>query len=122
MNYQNDNITARAQESQLWEDLSEQQGKTLPYLLERYLLLENWKYLERLERDEDAPATPYDVSYLHLLLAEAATVLLAQEERIRRLEDAMEDVVINLEPNPAVTAPPFRPLGETRPLVAKWNP
>lgn len=83
MDYKNEDITKRAEESPLWKDVETQQGNALPYLLERYLLLKNWRHLDR--TTEDAP-DQYDVSFLHLLMAEAVTVLLSQEERIRKLE------------------------------------
>jgi hypothetical protein len=90
MDYKNRNVAKRVEESPLWESLSKQDGETLPYLLERYLLLENWRYLDRRECEEskDVGDLKYDISYLHLLLAECATVLLSQEERIRKLEDS----------------------------------
>jgi hypothetical protein len=84
MNYKNEDITKRAEESLLWKSVETQRGNALPYLLERYLLLENWKYLDRLEIPE--ASTPHDLQYLHLLLADTVTVLLSQEERIRNLE------------------------------------
>lgn len=89
MNYANGDITERAKESELWTDLDKQQSKTLPYLLERYLLLENWKHLDRTDPEIDGRERhplDYDLNYLHILLAEAVTVLLDQEERIRTLE------------------------------------
>lgn len=92
MNYKNEDITKRAEESSLWPSLSKQQSETLPYLLERYLLLENWKSFER-ALDDDAAVGPshYDVQFLHTLLAEVVTVLLSQEERIRKLEQMHSD-------------------------------
>lgn len=75
MNYKNEIITERAKQSALWNSLSTQSGDTLPYLLERYLLLENWR-----RGEGDA------IRFLHLLLAEAVTVLLDHEERIRAVE------------------------------------
>jgi hypothetical protein len=90
MNYKNEDITKRAEESPLWEQASRQRGEVLPYLLERYLLLENWRYRDRITASQDHGDAPIpsmeDVSYLHLLLAEATTVLLSQEQRIRELE------------------------------------
>lgn len=86
MNYSNPDITSRAESSPLWGALSKQDSETLPYLLERYLLLENWKYRDRLMSGEETHNLTDDIQYLHLLLAEAVTVLLSQEERIRRLE------------------------------------
>lgn len=86
MNYSEPNITQRAERSPLWHDLSKQQSESLPYLLERYLLLENWNR----ERTWDEPHGGYcakdEVRYLHMLIAEAVTVLLNQEARIRELE------------------------------------
>jgi len=87
MNYKTDHVTDRAKESPLWAKLEKQNGDALPYLLERYLLLENWRYLERFN-DGLRDGYQYDISFLHLLLSEAATVLLSQEERIRKLEAA----------------------------------
>jgi len=84
MDYKIEDTTKRAEESPLWKDVETQQGNALPYLLERYLLLENWRHLER--TTEDGP-DKYDVNYLHLLLADVATVLLSHEERIRKLEE-----------------------------------
>lgn len=90
MNYKNEDITKRAEESPLWEQASQQRGHVLPYLLERYLLLENWRYRDRVSASQDHGDAPIpsmdDMGYLHLLLAEATTVLLSQEERIRKLE------------------------------------
>jgi len=86
MDYAQSNITQRAEASPLWTDLSEQNSKTMPYLLERYLLLENWNR----SRSWDEPGGEYhprdEINYLHLLLADAVTVLLNQEQRIRLLE------------------------------------
>lgn len=86
MDYAQSNITQRAEASPLWTDLSEQNSKTMPYLLERYLLLENWNR----SRSWDEPGGEYhprdEINYLHLLLADAVTVLLNQEQRIRQLE------------------------------------
>jgi hypothetical protein len=76
MNYKNENITLRAQESHLWQTLSRQDGEVLPYLVERYLLLENWHEMEYSNNEQ----------YLHTILAEIATVALAHEERLRQLE------------------------------------
>lgn len=91
MDYKQQVITKRAEKSSLWENLSKQQGETLPYLLERYLLLENWKYLdEKTQENLSTNDLKYDISYLHFLLAEAVTVLLSQEERIRKLEKSNE--------------------------------
>lgn len=92
MDCKQQNTTKRAESSPLWQSLSKQQGETLPYLLERYLLLENWRYLDRFESKEsqDVDDLKYDISYLHFLLAEAVTVLLSQEERIRKLEKSNE--------------------------------
>lgn len=75
MNYKDEDVTRRAETSPLWQALSEQKGQVLPYLIERYLLLENWRY-----------DIHYDLNYVHLLLAEVATVILNQEARIRALE------------------------------------
>lgn len=75
----------------MWNDLSKQMGITIPYLLERYLLLENWKYLDCHNAGEDHDFL-HDISYLHLLLAEATTVLLSQEERIRVLENQIKQL------------------------------
>lgn len=86
MNYQNEDITKRAEESALWKDLENQKGHSLPFLLERYLLLENWRYLDR---SMDLGPSAHDVQFLHLLLAESVTVILGHEERIRKLEDAL---------------------------------
>lgn len=86
MDYKQQETTKRAEKSSLWENLSKQQAETLPYLLERYLLLENWKYLDGKPEDCGVSDLKYDISYLHFLLAEAVTVLLSQEERIRKLE------------------------------------
>jgi hypothetical protein len=94
MDYSNEDITKRAEESSLWRDLDKQQGKALPYLLERYLLLENWKHLDKFNKEylehyggREINEVDYDINYLHLLLADAITVLLNQEERIRILEE-----------------------------------
>lgn len=89
MNYKNENITKRAEESALWKDVETQQGNALPFLLERYLLLENWQYRNRLMEGVEHHTSIDDMQYVHLLLAEASTVLLAQEERIRKLESAL---------------------------------
>lgn len=83
IDYHNLDITKRAEASALWPQLSKQNGDILPYLLERYLLLENWRR-DKFEEDE---LPNYDLAYLHLLLAETVTVLLSQEERIRKLEN-----------------------------------
>lgn len=92
MNYKQPDVTKRIEESPLFKDLERQDGDTIPYLLERYLLLENWRYLDRIEEDRDGRdgSERYDFAYLHLLLAEACTVLLSQEERIRKLEALIE--------------------------------
>jgi hypothetical protein len=90
VDYTNEDITERAQESQLWQELERQKGKALPYLLERYLLLSNWQYRNKrnLSMDHgDRASYDDDFSYVHLLLAEAVTVMLGQEERIRKLEE-----------------------------------
>lgn len=94
MDYTNEDITKRAEQSHLWGDLEKQQGKSLPYLLERYLLLENWRYINQFDREwvehfggRNVQSVDYDINYLHLLLADAVTVLLNQEERIRILEN-----------------------------------
>jgi hypothetical protein len=76
-----ENASTCAQRSSLWAKLEEQNGKVLPYLLERYLLLENWKILDR-ELDD----TRYELNYLHLLVADLASVAVHQEERIQDLE------------------------------------
>jgi hypothetical protein len=70
-----------AQRSLLWDSLEEQNGKVLPYLLERYLLLRNWNITSR-ELDD----IRYELNYLHLLVADLASVAVHQEERIRDLE------------------------------------
>lgn len=70
-----------AQRSHLWASLEEQNGKVLPYLLERYLLLRNW---DTSNREDEAPN--YEINYLHLLVADLASVAVHQEERIRDLE------------------------------------
>jgi len=98
MNYANPDITKRAEESPLWAELSMQDGKVLPYLLERYLLLENWKRgaANTLWEENDTPIPPGvcdEINFLHLLLADATTALLSQEERIRKLEAAVEHMV-----------------------------
>jgi hypothetical protein len=88
MNYENSNITQRVSSSPLWHDLSKQDSLTLPYLLERYLLLENWNR-DRAWDDPQcggAPSMKDEIRYLHLLLADAVTVLLSHEERLRKLE------------------------------------
>jgi hypothetical protein len=91
MDYKQRDITKRAEISSLWNYLNKQEGETLPYLLERYLLLENWRYLDqRTQEDCSTSDLKYDISYLHILLAEATTVLLSQEERIRKLESSNE--------------------------------
>jgi len=88
MNYSQSNITKRAEQSELWPRLSQQDSETLPYLLERYLLLENWRYRDslRVGECETRGIEVDDIQFLHLLLAEAVTVLLNQEERLRKLE------------------------------------
>lgn len=93
MNYRNEDITDRAKDSPFWDALKNQSGDVLPFMLERYLLLENWRYMDRkgayrASPDEEVQRGPtdHDVQYLHTLLAEATTVLLSQEERIRKLE------------------------------------
>lgn len=94
MNYSNSSITWRAQESPLWEDLAKQQSETLPYLLERYLLLENWKFIDRTDLTGlTVENLAYSLNYVHLLLADAVTVLLSQEERIRALESNIPKLV-----------------------------
>lgn len=93
MNYANSDITKRAEESPLWAELSMQDGKVLPYLLERYLLLENWNRWRAWEDPQHGGAYPSfkdEVSFLHLLLADATTALLSQEGRIRKLEATVE--------------------------------
>lgn len=93
MNYADQDITKRAQESKLWPDLDKQQSKALPYILERYLLLENWKYIQRTDPEiegRERHPLDYDLNYLHILLAEVVTVLLDQQERIRMLEAKVE--------------------------------
>lgn len=87
MDYRNEDITDRAKESPLWSDLSHQEGRVLPYMLERYLLLENWRgHALSGEGESIMDARRQDAQYLHTLLAEACTALLGQEERLRRLE------------------------------------
>ena len=98
MDYANPNITKRAEESPLWSELSLQDGKVLPYLLERYLLLENWKRDGAHEAYDNAcmslsPAAREEINFLHLLLADATTALLGQEERIRKLEATVEHMI-----------------------------
>ena len=73
-----------AQRSSLWGKLENQNGEVLPYLLERYLLLENWRILNR-----DLDDTKHELNYLHLLVADLASVAVHQEERIRALEIAI---------------------------------
>lgn len=95
MNYANPDITKRSEESPLWTQLSFQDGKVLPYLLERYLLLENWKRGASHEAYDNmgmtlSPAARDEINFLHLLLADATTALLGQEERIRKLEATVE--------------------------------
>lgn len=82
MNYSNPNIDERAQESGLWNDLTKQDGRTLPRTLERYLLLKNYDF-DAIERPLDAMD---ELRYLRTLVAELATVALNQEERLRMLE------------------------------------
>ena len=88
MNYKINDITERAAESPLWKKLENQSGEVLPYLLERFLLLGNWNIEQKYAYHDD---TQIDVSgevgYLNLLLADAITVLLNQEARIRKLEE-----------------------------------
>lgn len=88
MDYAESDITARGKSFSLWSALSRQNSKALPYILERYLLLENW----RRESIWDAPEGGYDAQdefrYIHRLLAESVTVQLNQEGRIRALEAA----------------------------------
>lgn len=60
MNYRNEAITQRAEESSLWNDLGHQDGKTLPGMLERYLLLENWIYKSRLTHDEESASPTHE--------------------------------------------------------------
>ncbi len=92
ISYHTNDITKRAEESSLWKDVETQKGNALPYLLERYLLLENWRYRDRLMDGGEGHQTSIDViQFLHLLMAESVTVLLAQEERIRKLEAAMNN-------------------------------
>jgi len=89
MNYKINDITERAAESPLWKKLENQSGEVLPYLLERFLLLGNWrverKYVDQYE--DTQIDTSEEISYLNLLLADAITVLLNQEARIRKLEE-----------------------------------
>ena len=82
INFSNGDITERSKESPLWDDLSKQESRVLPYLLERYLLLENWKYL-----DSEEGVNEYAINYMHLLMANMTTVLLSYEERLRNLEN-----------------------------------
>lgn len=82
VDFSNSDITERAKKSPLWDSLSKQNSEVLPYLLERYLLLENWRFLEINEGMSE-----YDLSYIHLLMADMVTVLLSYEQRIRELED-----------------------------------
>ncbi len=90
MDYKINSITARAGTSSLWKDVETQSADALPYLLERYLLLENWRYRDRLEEPEPGRhISADDVQFLHTLIAESVTVLLSQEERIRQLEHDM---------------------------------
>lgn len=100
MNYANNDITKRAEESPLWKELSEQNGKTLPYLLERYLLLENWKFIDRPPDTDGCRVDRYTIQFLHLLMADATTALLAQEERIRRLESRVNELAKHVCPAP----------------------
>lgn len=101
MDYSNQDTTKRAEQSSLWQDLEDQQGKSLPYLLERYLLLENWRHLDKFDKEytehfggREVESVDYDINYLHLLLADVVTVLLNQEERIRNLEQNCLDFFI----------------------------
>ncbi|AHF94034.1 hypothetical protein OPIT5_03935 [Opitutaceae bacterium TAV5] len=86
MDYKTENITTRAEQSPLWPLLSKQAGETMPYLLERYLLLENWKRQDMWDDPQVGFCPTDEIAFLHLLLADAVTVLLSQEERIRHLE------------------------------------
>lgn len=92
MNYRETNPTNRAAGSPLWPALSKQNSDVLPYLLERYLLLENWDRCRTWEDPQAGgmPSMKDEVCYLHNLLADATTVLLSQEERIWRLEAAVK--------------------------------
>jgi hypothetical protein len=92
MNYKENNVTNRAAASSLWPSVTRQDGDVLPYLLERYLLLENWDR-DRTWSDPQSGGTPPmrdEVRYLHALLANATTVLLDQQERIFKLEAAVK--------------------------------
>jgi len=92
MDYSIPTITQRAEASPLWFTLSRQEGLILPYLLERYLLLENWDR-QRTWTDMQAggpPSLKDEIGYLHLLLADATTVLLDQQDRIAKLEEAVK--------------------------------
>jgi len=75
-------ITERAIKSPLWDSLSKQNSEVLPYLLERYLLLENWRFL-----DDERDVNEYEINYIHSLISDMVTVLLSQEQRIRELEE-----------------------------------
>lgn len=97
MDYSIPTITQRAETSPLWSELSNQEGRTLPSLLERYLLLENWDrrrgWTDPQAGDPQAgglSSVEDEVSYLHLLLADATTVLLDQQARITKLEEAVK--------------------------------
>lgn len=85
MKFNEPDITKRAESSPLWREASNQNGNVLPYLVERYLLLENWQYKNRL-MDGEPHNTADDMQFVHLLIAEMATVLLDYEARIRTLE------------------------------------
>lgn len=100
VDYTNEDITKRAERSALWHDLEFQRGRALPYLLERYLLLENWQYINKRisAHDHGDRHASYDddISFVHLLLAESVTVMLGQEERIRILESQMRELATHL--------------------------
>lgn len=76
VDYRNEDLEERAQRSSLWPDLERQQGLALPYMIERFLLLRNYA--------NDCA----DAQYASLILAHVCTVLLSQEERLRKLESA----------------------------------
>lgn len=83
-------ITERAKQSPLWGELSDQDSRAMPYLLERYLLLENWRRFDAWDEFHGGSFDAKDeISFLHLLLADATTVILDQEYRIRKLENTL---------------------------------
>ena len=111
MNYANNDITRRAQESTLWPALAEQRGKALPYLLERYLLMENW-------RRESGGSD--EANFTHLVLADAVTALLAHEEKLRLLTDAVERTgVTAVDAHRAARASQTTATAESRPKFIK---